>query len=369
MESVRKTSARSELARQCVKCGLCLPHCPTYALTRSEAESPRGRIALMADMAETPQNYGSSALPTLDNCLGCRRCEAVCPSGVAYDSLLIQSRAAVAPSLNWREKTILRLMASKPLLNGALHAYRALYPALTSALRPLPRPEITQAVRHEHGGTAIFTGCIADTYEHTARTALIRLLDAIGIAAGVPQTQVCCGQAALHAGRSAEAVRLSEHNRHALQNYERLLVLASGCFSALQDQIGIPVIDAGVFLAQHAVKLRFKSAAGMRVAVHTPCSAAFNGSQAAVMELLDLIPDLEVHALADFGCCGAAGLHQIAQPGRAATLRAPLLDAAKTMNADALLSDNIGCRLHLADGALVPVQHPLEFMAQFLHES
>lgn len=368
MNPARNTSLRSELARQCVKCGLCLPHCPTYALSQSEAESPRGRIALMADMAENPQNYGSSTLPSLDSCLGCRRCEVVCPAGVAYDSLLIESRAAVPPELGWREKAVLQLMATKPILNGALGAYRKAYPILPETLKPLPRPPGFKGNNSATGSVAVFTGCIADTYEEKTRSALLRLLAAAGVAATVPERQVCCGQAALHAGQHETAERFSESNREALQCYERLLVLASGCFSALQNRIGIPVEDAGMFLFQFAELLQFKSAEGLRVALHSPCTASANGSHQATVGLLARIPDLEVIALPDTGCCGAAGLHQISHPERARLLRTPILESIAAAKADCVLSGNIGCRMHLAKGSSIEIQHPLQFMAQFLHD-
>ena len=54
------------------------------------------------------------------------------------------------------------------------------------------------------------------------------------------------------------------------------------------------------------------------------------------------------------------------QPARAAEFRDPLLRQLMQSKATRLLSANIGCRLHLAQATAVPVQHPLEFLAERL---
>ena len=363
------------LTDQCVQCGLCLPACPTYALESIETESPRGRIALVKAWEAgvlAPTEAGDCHL---DNCLGCRRCEAVCPAGVAYGPILTRARAGqrARRATGWRQRAAELLAARSGLRAAVLGLYRWLWPLLPAAMRPLPRPHRAMhgppalAAVAELPEAAVFIGCIANHYEGPARAALAALLGAIGLRAHFPDAQTCCGALHDHGGDTATSLRLQAENLRAFTGAEVVLTLASGCHEAVADALGERVVDAAAFMARHAGALSF-APRRERVALHLPCTQrSVVRSDDALRALLARVPELNIVVIdAGFGCCGAAGTQMLTDPARAARFRLPLLDQLAASGATRLLSANIGCRLHLANGTALPVQHPLEFLSECL---
>ena len=91
-ESKPGTFLDYEKSLACIHCGLCLSSCPTYLETGNENNSPRGRIYIMRAMQDGRMPLGDTAAGHIDLCLGCRACEAFCPSGVQYGELLETTR-------------------------------------------------------------------------------------------------------------------------------------------------------------------------------------------------------------------------------------------------------------------------------------
>ncbi len=90
---------------QCMRCGFCLPTCPTYALTGRERSSPRGRVALARAVAEKRLDFTAAVQEEASFCLDCRACSSACPSGVRAGEIMEICRAqtrAAAPLPPWQ---------------------------------------------------------------------------------------------------------------------------------------------------------------------------------------------------------------------------------------------------------------------------
>jgi glycolate oxidase iron-sulfur subunit len=366
------------LADQCVQCGLCLPACPTYRLDRLEAESPRGRIALARGWALEALEPTPAGDTHMDQCLGCRSCEAVCPAGVKYGALLVETRRRqrLRRGATPRQRALEWLAARPAVLQGALGVYRRLWTLLHRRWRALPRPPAPARVKRvaatDRPSVALFAGCVARAYESDTRAALARLLDACGIDLWIPEGQTCCGALHAHSGNAPGADMLAARNAAAFAGTDRVVTLASGCHEAVAAALAprVDVVDAIELLAQHLDRLHFRSR-NERIALHLPCTQRnVVRSVPALRRLLAAVPGVDIVELdAGFGCCGAAGSAMLTDPARSATFRAPLVAQLESSAATRVLSTNIGCRLHLANGTAVTVQHPLDFLAAQLDTS
>jgi glycolate oxidase iron-sulfur subunit len=386
------------LTDQCVMCGLCLPHCPTYRLENTEAESPRGRIALARALALGTLAPTPSALEHLDHCLGCLSCQKVCPSQVNYDAILVHTRAALVDRRptrfpRWlrdpRRLTALARLGAiwrsdrwLPRLARRLPA-GSLWRRLGETQPDLPRPlrlPAAHSMTPTRGRIALFRGCVASVYDADTLAAGRRLLEAIGYEVIETAAANCCGALSRHVGEVERAAADAGSTRTALlaSGAEVVLVSASGCFGDLRDQVAadttLRVADIQAFLATDPefAELTFKPLA-LRAALHLPCTQVnVVGDVAPIRGLLARIPQLTVLALPEQPrCCGAAGSYFLEQADFADRLRGQKLDQAQALEPDLLLTTNIGCRIHLGNGlreraVRIPVLHPLALLAQQL---
>lgn len=389
-------------ADRCVKCGLCLPHCPTYRLSRDEGDSPRGRIALT--QALIGGAVDSLRLHRhLDRCLNCRACESACPSGVRYGALIDGVRILERQKRRGMAGWLLDLIASLPYRRGSdtllkiyqrsgLQGLTRLAPSkgvrrLGNLLPPLAATsgwhKVYPADGKILGRVGLFTGCVGRITERPALEAAIRLLNRLGLEVIVPRDQGCCGALHLHNGAPDPARMLATTNRKAFKaaDVESVIYLASGCGAQLLDYASLggalqpAPIDISSYLTALSRLGELKLAPlEQRVLLHTPCSqrhAIRQPDQA--LPLLRRIPGIDLQVLPDQGCCGAAGSYLLTQASMSDRLRRETLEAIETRGGTILATSNTGCALHLAAGqrqrgSTVEVLHPVELFERQIRD-
>ncbi|MGH9334706.1 MAG: 4Fe-4S dicluster domain-containing protein, partial [Vicinamibacteria bacterium] len=79
----------------CVHCGLCLPACPAYRVDPRESLAPRGQVYNVRAVLEGRLPLTDSLASEIYDCLACRGCESVCPSGVPVGAIMEEARGLI----------------------------------------------------------------------------------------------------------------------------------------------------------------------------------------------------------------------------------------------------------------------------------
>jgi glycolate oxidase iron-sulfur subunit len=381
-------------ADRCVACGLCLPHCPTYHKTGSEADSPRGRIQLMSAVAREILPANARYQQHIDLCLSCRNCETACPNGVQYGALIDSARAKNAQLETAQKPSFfnasLKHMVCKPIsmrLAGqslflaqktGLIKLTKLVPALQKPLALLPditKPQKWQTLYKTKaakiGEVNLFLGCISSVFDTETLRASIFVLNKLGYDVHVPSNQACCGGLARQQGDTKTAENLIAQNNSAFNKALPTLTIASGCGAGLQDYADLSVQDISAFLAAADWQNVVLTPLNQEVIVHDPCTLRnVQKSEKSVYTLLNKIPQASIKSLAgNLQCCGGAGAYMLNQPDMASQLLTDKVSAIQNTKASILATSNIGCALHIAAGLraknlAVVVLHPVTIIAK-----
>jgi glycerol-3-phosphate dehydrogenase subunit C len=384
----------------CVKCTICETFCPVSAATPL---FPGPKYA--GPQSERYREPGASVDASLDYCSGCGICTQVCPQGVHIAEINARARAQMraARGMPLRDRLI-----SRPALLGRM--VRPVAPVANAVMRTRPARRVAESMLGIHRDAALpsfafrtlrsrarrrpgpagttrtvvyFHGCAANYNEPDVGMMAIEVLEHNGFEVIVPP-QGCCGlplQSSGSFGPARDHVRdlvarlapyarqghaivasstscglmLKREAREILDVDDPDLALVGGRVFDICELLG-DLLDAG----QLRTDLR---TVPLRVPYHQPCQGRGHGIGKPALDLLRLIPGLEVIEI-ERECCGVAGTYGLKRPkypiamAVGAGLFADIADA----RADCTACDSETCRWHIAKATGVPAVHPVELL-------
>jgi glycolate oxidase iron-sulfur subunit len=383
-----------ETLLQCMHCGLCLPHCPTYQQTNLERYSPRGRIQLTRLAFENTLNddaHLAEISDSINTCLGCLACQTACPAGVEYESIFEAAKTRVqelTTQTSFSFQSVLLNAAMKyvfPFPSRLKFLSRLLYvmqqsPLMRNIPEPFQRsaalaPQMSEtffddafAARRTRTPTAnrtvsLLSGCIMNTAFADVHHDTVRVLESMGYTVGVPPSQICCGALNAHNGYLTEAKAMAKKNLVAFSENENLIVMNSaGCGAMMKHYSKLfnesePDYAAALHLSGRVKDLSelltaFEPTRKVDAVITYQDACHLEHGQKIRTEPREVLKKIfkTVVELNSPACCGSAGIYNVLLPEWSEKFLAEKVLAIKKTNADYVVTANPGCLLQLQYG-------------------
>lgn len=416
MTTVKEQEAISEQFKErmnqdellnCMRCGFCLPTCPTYIESGyKESHSPRGRIAMMKAVVDGLVEPDEDFERSLELCLGCRACEPVCPSGVKYGHLLEEARDIINQNKKFSAstklirktvfnglfphpnrmrnvtgligfyqrsgiQTIARKIGFLGLLPDRLATMEKVLPQVPTMKQMKNRPEHLPAIGKQQQRVAFFSGCLMDTMFLQTNDATMKLLQLAGCEIVIPQNQTCCGALHGHSGEKQGSKELAKRNIKAFEdlNVDFIITNAGGCGSFLIDydhllkddpewkdrakKFAEKLKDISEILVAADFHKKVNLELPYQVITYQDSCHLRNvmKTSSAPRTLLKAIKGVEYREMKDADrCCGSAGIYNIIETEMSMVMLDYKMAQAKNTQAATIVTANPGCLLQMKLG-------------------
>jgi glycolate oxidase iron-sulfur subunit len=407
---------------QCMRCGFCLPTCPTFALTGRERSSPRGRVALARAVAEQKLEFSDAVKHEAFFCLDCRACTTACPSGVRAGEVMEICRSQSHQQYplkhvgkSFREFILQRMLPNPDLLEKSMLPARlyqrlgiqwlvrhskalklgpawmekaeGMMPDLAAPLRP-QLPELTPARGEKRGRVGFFLGCIMTLMYPGVSRQTVRVLAHQGFDVITPKQTKCCGAPHLNEGDRQTARELALFNLDLFlkADVDYIVTDCAGCGATLKEYEELleelaehdklaafrsKIRDISEFLAEVGLRTEELQPLNKSVTYHEPCHLCHaQGISRQPRDLIKQIPGVELREMNEASwCCGSAATWGLKFSKESQQVLDRKLGNVKQTGADILITANPGCHLQLAWGvreAGLPqeVMHLMELLGQ-----
>ena len=390
---------------QCTKCTVCTTYCPVVAVNPLYAgpkhSGPDGERLRM----KSPQFFDEC----LNMCLNCKRCEVACPSDVRIGDIIQKARikypakkpglreftlantdlvgsmaTIVAPIVN----TTLGLKPVRHIVEGVMDVdHRRIFPkyafgTFESWMRKQRKAQSLFAKQ-----VAYFHGCYVNYNNPPLGQAFVKVMNALGYGVQLLDKEKCCGVALISNGFVEKATKQAKVNlasiRKAKEGGMNVVATSSTCTFTLRDEyehlLGLENGDVrdNIDLAcryiynllsdgNHTLKFNTE-APRIKVAYHSACHMERLGWTQYSIELLKLIPNVELIKL-DSQCCGIAGTYGFKKENYATSqaIGEPLFAAIEASGCDLVSTDCETCKWQIEMSTTKKVLHPIEILANFL---
>lgn len=386
----------------CMRCGFCLPACPTYIHSEfDETQSPRGRIALMKAVRDGLVQWDGSIEEAFDLCLGCRACEPACPAGVQYGTLIEETREAIVDvkTQSMKEKMIRKgafdhLFADQRKMKTAVKlltfyqqsglqkvirkvGFMELFPPFMKDMeKALPAPTKLEdlSLPKKVGKTkvAFFTGCLMETMFHETNRHTIELLQYLGCEVIIPKGQQCCGALQGHSGEMERAKRNAEKNLDAfdMSTVDYIVNNAGGCGAFLSEYDRLVPSESPLYEKAKAFVAKQIDITSLLVKLGIIDSLVSLESSSEIVTYQDschlrnvngvkdepraILQALSGHYYVEMPgahlCCGSAGIYNLLQPDMATRILTAKMEEVKEIKATTIVTTNPGCLLQMKVG-------------------